>query len=120
MAHEGLGRIDGDVFKAEGLTLPMADYVWAGQKGSGSATVGIRPEHVITGELAKSAPVRTTVHVDLVEPMGSDTLAYTQLAGLRFRVRMDGQATVNPGDTLEIGLDPSRMSLFDTATEARL
>ena len=114
------GRIDGDVFKAEGLTLPMADYVWAGQKGSGSATVGIRPEHVITGELAKSAPVRTTVHVDLVEPMGSDTLAYTQLAGLRFRVRMDGQATVNPGDTLEIGLDPSRMSLFDTATEARL
>ena len=114
------GQLDDGVFTAEGLTLPMADYAWAGERRSGAATVGIRPEHVITGELAKSALVRTSVPVDLVEPMGSDTLAYTQLAGTRFRVRMDGQASVHPGDTLEIGLDPSRMSLFDTASEARL
>jgi multiple sugar transport system ATP-binding protein len=33
---------------------------------------------------------------------------------------MDGQARVRPGDTLPIGIDPSRASLFDTKTEDRL
>ena len=114
------GQLSGGTFTAEGLSLPMTDYNWAHGPRDGAATVGIRPEHVITGELAKSAPVQLQVPVDLVEPMGADTLAYSHIAGERFRIRMDGQARIHAGDTLEIGLDPSRMSLFDTATEARL
>jgi multiple sugar transport system ATP-binding protein len=33
---------------------------------------------------------------------------------------MDGQARVKARETLEIGIDPSRASLFDPTTEARL
>jgi multiple sugar transport system ATP-binding protein len=58
--------------------------------------------------------------VDLVEPMGSDTLVYTTLNGKTFRIRMDGQAKVAKGETLTVGIDPARASLFDTTTEARL
>ena len=84
------------------------------------ATLGIRPEHVLTGPLAMSAPVRSEVTVDLVEPMGSDTLVWAELAGTPFRIRMDGTAQVKPGDRLPIGLDPSKASMFDRKTEERL
>ena len=39
-----------------------------------AATIGIRPEHVIVGDLSAKAPYHTQVTVDLVEPMGSDTI----------------------------------------------
>ena len=82
--------------------------------------LGIRPEHVATGSLAEEAPVLAEVEVELVEPMGSDTLVWAQAAGKPFRIRMDGQARVEPGDTITIGLDPSKASLFDARTEERL
>jgi multiple sugar transport system ATP-binding protein len=117
--------LDGDwergAFKAPGLELPMTGYqLSAPQVSDRPATIGIRPEHVLTGALAQGAPVRTEVDVELVEPMGSDTLVWSRLAGTPFRIRMDGQAQVAPGDRLAIGLDPSRASLFDRKTEERL
>lgn len=114
------GRLDGMTFTSGALSLPMDHYEFAGSGASGDTTVGIRPEHVITGELAAKAPVTTSVVVDLVEPMGSDTLVYADLAGLQMRIRMDGNARVKAGDTLEIGLDPSRASMFDTASQQRV
>ena len=67
-----------------------------------------------------AANVDPEVPVELVEPMGSDTLIYTSLAGETLHVRMDGQAEVRPGDEVEIGFQPDRASLFDPDTELRL
>ncbi|NAZ38016.1 ABC transporter ATP-binding protein, partial [Rubellimicrobium sp. CFH 75288] len=115
------GEREGEAFRAPGLTLPLAGYAFADRAGGGRrAILGIRPEHVATGRMAEGAPVRTEVVVDLVEPMGADTLVWGQLGGGPFRIRMDGQARVRPGDRLPIGLDPARASLFDAETEARL
>ena len=60
------------------------------------------------------------VKVELVEPMGSDTLIYATLAGETIHVRMDGQVQVGIGDEVEIGFQPDRASLFDPASELRL
>jgi multiple sugar transport system ATP-binding protein len=114
------GTLDGTTFTSGDLKLPMEEYDFAGSNASGDTTVGIRPEHVITGELASRATVTTSVVVDLVEPMGSDTLVYADLAGVQMRIRMDGNARVKAGDTLEIGLDPSRASMFDSVSEQRI
>ncbi|EAR50590.1 ATP-binding component of ABC transporter (Sugar) [Oceanicola granulosus HTCC2516] len=115
------GRLEGGVFTSGELRLPMEGYEYAApQVSDGPATIGIRPEHVVTGELAASAPVQTEVLVELVEPMGSDTLVYTELAGERFRIRMDGQAVVHAGDRLPIGLVPAKASMFDKSSEVRL
>ena len=86
----------------------------------GPATLGTRPEHVVTGELVGNAPFQIDVTIGLIEPTGSDTLVDCEVAGVHFRVRMDGQAKVSVGDTLRIGLDPSKASLFDKETELRL
>lgn len=109
------------MFRTEGVTIPMQGYQLAApQVADRPAILGIRPEHVATGPLVAGAPLREEVIVDLVEPMGSDTLVWTQLGNAPFRVRMDGQARVSPGDRLTIGLDPAKSSLFDARTEERL
>ena len=115
------GEVVGDRFKGGDLDLPLDGYTFGpGGAVDGKAVVGIRPEHIITGELVSGAPVQLTVPVELVEPMGSDTLVYGTRNGQALRIRMDGQARVAQGDTLAIGIDPSRASLFDKASELRL
>jgi multiple sugar transport system ATP-binding protein len=81
---------------------------------------GIRPEHVFVGNEAANQPFNSEIEVEVVEPMGSDTLVWSQLADHEFRFRMDGQSTVNPGQKLQIGFDPVTASLFDAKTENRL
>ncbi|KJZ18939.1 ABC transporter ATP-binding protein [Loktanella sp. S4079] len=115
------GALEGGAFRVDDMVIPMDDYEFAGpQTADRPATIGIRPEHVVTGELVKNAPLQFEVAVDLVEPMGSDTLVYAKLGQHSFRIRMDGQARVKDGEKLSIGIDPSRASLFDKATEDRL
>jgi multiple sugar transport system ATP-binding protein len=115
------GQFQGGVFSTNGVTIPMQGYQLATpQVADRPAILGIRPEHVATGPLVAGAPLREEVTVDLVEPMGSDTLVWVQLGNAPFRVRMDGQARVSPGDRLTIGLDPAKSSLFDARTEERL
>ena len=101
------------------LELPMGSYQFIKKTNLKNVTIGIRPEHIITGELSKKAPVITNVTINLVEPMGSDTLVYANLSDVQIRIRMEGNAKVKIGDRLEIGIDPSRASLFDTQTEQR-
>ncbi len=115
------GHLEKGVFHKGDLRLPLTGYAFAApQTADRPATIGIRPEHIVTGELVGNAPVQAGVTVDLVEPMGSDTLVWATLAGQPFRIRMDGQARVRNRDPLTIGIDPARASLFDTQTEARV
>ena len=116
------GNIKDQQFSSGALTMPLSAYQWADSSKdfSGAGILGIRPEHVITGELAAKAQVRLELSVDIIEPMGSDTLIYASLNNEEFRVRIDGQAEIKPGTKLTIGLHAQRLSLFDPITEARL
>ncbi|MCC7320690.1 MAG: ABC transporter ATP-binding protein [Rubellimicrobium sp.] len=115
------GVLAGGMFRAGDLVVPTAGHAFGAVPGDGrEVTMGIRPEHVVTGELVARAPVREQVTVELVEPMGADTLVWTRLAGQPFRIRVDGQAAVRPQDVLTIGLDPAKAGFFDRRTEVRL
>ncbi|WP_210529429.1 ABC transporter ATP-binding protein [Rubellimicrobium arenae] len=115
------GHYEQGMFRSGDLNISMQGYkLGAPQIADRPAILGIRPEHVATGALVSAAPIQGEVVVDLVEPMGSDTLVWAQVAGKPFRIRMDGQARVAPGDRIPVGLDPSKASLFDAKTEERL
>lgn len=114
------GELKDTKFINGSLELPMGSYQFIKKTNLKNVTIGIRPEHIITGELSKKAPVITNVTINLVEPMGSDTLVYANLSDVQIRIRMEGNAKVKIGDRLEIGIDPSRASLFDTQTEQRI
>jgi multiple sugar transport system ATP-binding protein len=117
------GRIatgDGPLFKASDVTIPLSRYGFASPAISADAVFGIRPEHVTTGDAAQAMPFSAPVTVEVVEPMGSDTLVLGRLAGQEFRFRADGAATFAPGQNVMAGFDPARASIFDAGTELRL
>jgi multiple sugar transport system ATP-binding protein len=115
------GEIKDGKFLLGGIVIPLEGYEFVdGSRREGKAILGLRPEHILTGDNLASAAVKTKVTVELIEPMGSDTLIYTTLAGTFIHVRMDGQARVSVGDQVEIGLQPERASLFDPETEDRI
>ena len=115
------GRIDGDRVKVGDMSVPLGGYAFENEASRpADITFGIRPEHLVTGDRLTSVPVRTRATIDLVEPMGSDTLVYAKMAGQDVNIRMDGHAVVKAGDEIEVGLDPARMSLFDPKSEKRL
>ena len=111
----------GDQVQVGDLTISLEGYAFSDTANSATSVLfGVRPEHVITGELAEKAPFTTHITVELFEAMGADTLVYTTLQGQEFRLRVDGQMDVKEGDQLLIGIDPSRSSLFDQTTELRI
>ncbi len=115
------GELLGRSFLRGHLELPLADYPFIhGQCADCSAMIGIRPEHIVTGKDLNEATVTTQVVVDMVEPMGADTLVHTRLEGTAFQIRMTGQAQVRKNDRLLIGIDPLRASLFDRESGLRL
>ena len=101
-------------------TLPVKGYNTQGKLPTGKVIVGVRPEHVATGNDVADAAYRTKVRADLLEPMGADTLVWTKFAGHELRFRMDGQVRLSEGQDVEIGLSTESLHLFDSTTEDRL
>jgi len=113
---------DPAAFAADGLSIPLERYAFAEGAASapGAVTFAIRPEHVAIGEAAAQEPFRAEAEVEVVEPMGADTLVWCKLAGMEFRIRVDGHSWLRSGEKLSIGFDPAKASLFDARSELRL
>ena len=112
---------DSITFSTKDLVFNVSNYEFINTGAvSCKASLGIRPEAVLTGEHIPENFFRCEISVELVEPMGSDTLVWTKLGGENFRFRMDGKASVKTGDKLTIGFDPSSSSMFNAETEDRI
>ncbi|MEL6679907.1 MAG: ABC transporter ATP-binding protein [Pseudomonadota bacterium] len=114
------GVVDGDVLRVGDTTIQLAGYDHSQAPRDGAASLGIRPEHISLVEGPQAPGYLGDVTVEIVEPMGSDTLVWTTFAGHPMRVRLDGQIAVAVGDRLSLASDISRASLFDARTEDRL
>ena len=114
------GTIDGDHFVTQGVRVPTNGYAFAGGRSDGPAWFGIRPEHIRAGDDAREMPFTFDSVVDIVEPMGSDTLVWAKFSDHDIRFRMDGQATVKHGDPIRIGFSAAQASMFDKSSEKRL
>ncbi len=119
---------DGEIIAGDGLRFSTGDHAFPldgygfrdAAPVQGTAWFGIRPEHMSTGPEAAEAKIRLDGQIELVEPLGSDTLARVSTGDRSLWVRMDGQADVRDGDSIAIGFDPERANLFDKTTENRL
>jgi multiple sugar transport system ATP-binding protein len=65
-------------------------------------------------------PYSTEVEIEIVEPMGSDTLAYSTLAGQTLTFRAESDIDLKSGQKVLIGFDPARGSIFEAASGNRL
>ncbi|TKT82735.1 ABC transporter ATP-binding protein [Aquamicrobium sp. LC103] len=108
-------------FSADGLAIPLDRYQAGGNgKTAQAAEFGVRPEHVAIGEAAKSLPFSEEVTVEIVEPMGSDTLVWARLAGQNFTFRVESEKALSVGQKILVGFDPGRASLFDAEKGERI
>lgn len=112
-------------FAFDNLQVPLNTYSFDGEgiddnAANRKALLGVRPEHVVTGAALSEVPWTTAVEVDVVEPMGSDTLIWSNMGGRDFRFRVDGQSKLRTGDKVEIGFDPAKICVFDAESELRL
>lgn len=109
------GRLENDGgwhFVAGKLKVPLASYGFEREPAPGPAVFGIRPEHVGLNS-GSGWPFTARADVDVVEPMGSDTLVWLKLADQNFTVRVTSERAPQTGEGVEIGFDPMRASLFE-------
>ncbi|ADV67557.1 ABC transporter ATP-binding protein [Deinococcus maricopensis] len=84
--------------------------------------MGIRPEHLgVRGmtDVAEGANVLRG-RVLVVEPLGAQTDLIVEIAGQTVTAKVEGHALVQPGDTVDLVVDRSRLHAFDYQTEDAL
>ena len=119
------GTVKGDAspsFAVGDLSIPLGKYRAAAALNANAAEgiLGVRPEHIVIGEDARKMPFSLESEIEIVEPMGSDTVAWTKIAGQSVTFRCSSDVELVPGQKVTIGFDPSRSSLFDAASGLRL
>ena len=118
------GTVSGNTFTGDGFAVDVSGYAFAdgadGAGAGGPAWLGVRPEHIATGAAAAARTFSGPSQIDIVEPMGADTLVWINFAGQSVRVRTDGQSGLKSGEDLTIGFDAGRLHLFDKSTQKRL
>ena len=98
---------------AAGPLLPFADGRRPGSDGD-RLTIGIRPEHLVAGAGLDLA-------IDLIEPLGSETLVHGHLTGgedQSLTVKLAGPAPA--GDRLTVAPQPEHLHVFDQASGRRI
>jgi multiple sugar transport system ATP-binding protein len=113
------GSLSSGTFSTSGTEIQMGNYAFAGG-ANGNAVLGIRPEHVSVGEDARKMPFQVESEIEIVEPMGAETVAWTKLAGQELTLRADAEIDLRPGQKVLIGFDPARGSVFDADSGNRL
>ena len=92
---------------------PRTSEVARRQLVLGAVTLGVRPEHV---SLAQGG---VPLAVELVEPLGSETLVHGRMAdGTALLAKLPGAAPV--GERVTVALAPDALHLFDAASGKRL
>jgi len=115
------GRLEGQngglAFVTGSRRLPLEGYEFVRAPEPGRpVTLGMRPEHLATGPAGQWPGFS----VEIVEPMGSDTLAWVKDESGLLAIRMPGDQMLAPGTPITVGLDARRASLFVTDTGERL
>jgi ABC-type sugar transport system ATPase subunit len=90
----------------EGITLPAPCPLTPGT----ACEAGFRPEHVRLGD---QGPVTVPARVEILEPLGAETLALLRVGAAAMTGRFPPDARVKPGDAVSVSLDVAAMQVFD-------
>ena len=116
------------VQNGSGLTVRLSDWLsfpvpssrearYRPQVGS-ELTFGLRPEHIIE-ERGDAPPGSASfeARLDVVEPMGMETMVYFIVDGVEVCGRVNPNAAGQAGDTMRLVADLNQMHLIDPRTE---
>ncbi|AID32365.1 sugar ABC transporter ATP-binding protein [Mesorhizobium sp. SEMIA 3007] len=108
----------------EPITLPMANAPAGLSAFQGKPIIfGVRPEALTDPEGAErnaSNIATADLHIEVVEPAGSDTFAVTNLGGKGVVARLRADANIQPGTSTPLAFNLTKAVFFDPATENRI
>src|SRR5437588_12649449 len=114
--------VNGTRRRANGAAYVEADggVRWPVGHAAGSdgqiVAYGVRPEHLTLGAGAHAVPGEIVV----VEPMGAETELLVQAGAAQIVLMTHGRPAVNPGDRVQLSIDPAMVHVFDQKTGARV
>jgi len=77
---------------------------------------GVRPEDISINNNEENMQFK----IELIEPMGADTLIWLSFENIPFSVRIEGSSEYKLGDLISINFDIKRVSIFDKKSELRI
>ncbi|HEY8279711.1 MAG TPA: sn-glycerol-3-phosphate ABC transporter ATP-binding protein UgpC [Bdellovibrionota bacterium] len=77
---------------------------------------GMRPEHLRLSSAGLRDARKYPATVDLVESLGGETLVHALLQDQKVIARLEGGASVRPGDRIELFVDSNNQRFFDKQT----
>ena len=97
--------------------ISLENYEFENQpEDTSSIVLGIRPEDILLNKSANSKEFK----IELIEPMGADTLIWLSFENVPFSVRLEGSSNYKLGDLIHLEFNIKRASLFDKKSEKRI
>jgi multiple sugar transport system ATP-binding protein len=110
------GTADAAVADAGFFKAPIASS--AARSIGKDVVVGIRPEDIDAGEIAgQDRHVPVDAKVDVVEFLGNEFQLHLSAGGQTFVARVDTRIQTQPGASILVGFDRSKLHVFDKQTE---
>ena len=103
------------VFRSGEVSLPLDVAAARGLERHVGARVvaGVRPEHVYVASPPASAKAVDGFIVDVVEPLGNETLLHTRSDGQELTAALAPQRLPEPGERVPLSIDVRRLVFFD-------
>jgi multiple sugar transport system ATP-binding protein len=118
-AVEGSGKTA--AFRLGGGKIALKDYASAAPLKAAAAVLGVRPEHIrVDGGKEPGTSDTFKAVVDIVEPMGSDSLVWLKVEGQPLSARVESNRHFDPGQKVDVRFRINLASLFDEASGERL
>lgn len=118
------GEIAGGMISLEGgLRVPVPDQFRANTTEGQDVIMGFRADNLMpTGHAMpmEGAYAELEMTVDLSEPLGTETLLFTSIAGKEVQAKMLNPRPVRSGEQMTFQLDLTRCHLFDATSEKSL
>ena len=113
--------LEGEFVRDGGLGFRCGDAVvplpegWSPPAVEGRTVLGFRPEHV---DLVDAGGVEAPIQV--LEPLGNETLLYTEIGGAAVTLRAPGTVDGAVDDVVRLALRAGHVHVFDAATGAAM
>jgi multiple sugar transport system ATP-binding protein len=106
-------------FESAALGCDLRGYPFAQAASAGEVVLGVRPEQVrLAPAVGPDAP--HAARVSVIEPLGPQKIVWLELGDAGWAVVTDDRWHGEPGQTVALGFDVARASVFDAASGQRL
>jgi multiple sugar transport system ATP-binding protein len=98
------------LLRTSSFTLPIAARFRNALTEGQAITLGIRPEHISANGTIKAV-------VDVVEPIGHESIVYASAGSEKLVAIFDPHLTPRAGETIAFTIDAEKVHVFDAATQ---